>query len=189
MLKNKKLLLACITTLSFTSFLQASYWEPKKPTACTKKKKKHTKPKPTITAIVHRDINLTTFAKLVDAAHMTDLLASDVNFTVFAPNDDAFQALPYGKLKRLLAPENYDQLTKIMNYHLVGKKYSATRLAQIPENKKLIDGLQAISGDKVIITKKNDITSIADARIIKTINARNGVIHIINRVLEIPDKK
>jgi uncharacterized surface protein with fasciclin (FAS1) repeats len=188
-LKNKKLLLACITTLSFVPILQASYWEPKKAPACHKKKKKHTKPRPTITAIVNKDLQLTTLAKLLDAAHMTDLLSSDVNFTLFAPNDEAFQALPYGKLKRLSAPENRHQLTELINYHLVGKKYSTTKLAQIPENKKFIDGIQTISGNTMSITKRNDIIYINDARIIKTVHARNGVIHIINRVLEMPDRK
>lgn len=189
-LKNKKLLLILITTLSFAVTLKASYWEPKKTPACSmKKKKKHTKQKPTITALVHKDLQLTTLAKLLDAASMNDLLASDVNFTLFAPSDDAFQALPYGKLKRLLTPENRNQLTEILSYHLVGKKYSVPKLDQLPENKKFTDGIQTISGDKIIITKRDTITYINDARIIRTVHARNGIIHIVNRVLEIPDKK
>lgn len=121
----------------------------------------------------------TTLVAAVQAAGLVDTLKGPGPFTVFAPTDAAFAALPAGTVEDLLKPENKDKLTAILTYHVVPGKVMSTDLSE---------GLKAatVQGGEVTITleggaKVNGATiSTAD------IAATNGVIHVIDAVIMPP---
>jgi len=127
------------------------------------------------------DGRFTTLVAAVQAAELVDTLKSEGPFTVFAPTDDAFAALPAGALDSLLLPENKQQLTDILLYHVVAGKVMAADVVGL-------DGQSAetalagksisikINGDKVIL---NDSVNV----IITDVETSNGVIHVIDAVL------
>ena len=118
----------------------------------------------------------TTLVAAVTAAGLVDTLKGDGPFTVFAPTDAAFAALPAGTVEDLLKPENKDKLVAILTYHVVAGKVMSTDLTE---------GMKAatVNGAEVTITldggaKVNGAT-ISTADII----AKNGVIHVIDAVI------
>jgi transforming growth factor-beta-induced protein len=127
------------------------------------------------------DGRFTTLVAAAQAAELVDTLKSEGPFTVFAPTDDAFAALPAGTLDSLLLAENKQQLTDILLYHVVPGKVMAADVVGL-------DGQSAetalagksisikIDGDKVIL---NDSVNV----IITDIETSNGVIHVIDAVL------
>ena len=121
----------------------------------------------------------TTLVAAVTAAGLVDTLKGEGPFTVFAPTDEAFAALPAGTVDTLLLPENLDQLTAILTYHVVPGKVMSTDLSE---------GLTAatVNGADVTITldggaKVNGATITA-----ADIEASNGVIHVIDTVIMPP---
>jgi uncharacterized surface protein with fasciclin (FAS1) repeats len=118
----------------------------------------------------------TTLVAAVEAAGLVETLKGEGPFTVFAPTDAAFAALPAGTVEDLLKPENKDKLTAILTYHVVPGKVMSTDLTE---------GMKAatVQGGEVTITldggaKVNGATvSTAD------IEATNGVIHVIDQVI------
>lgn len=117
----------------------------------------------------------TTLAQAVEAAGLSSKLSGG-NFTIFAPTDQAFSSsLPQGALQLLLEPQNKDLLQKVLSYHVVPGRITASRLKS--GSVKTLGGTVAVrkTGKKVII---ND-ASVTQA----DIKASNGVIHAVNRVL------
>ena len=124
-----------------------------------------------------------TLAAAVTAAGLVDTLKGPGPFTVFAPTDAAFAALPAGTVEKLLKPENKDQLTAVLTYHVVSGKVMAADVVKLSEAK-TVNGASlkiAVTGDKVMI---NDTATVAKA----DISASNGVIHVIDTVLLPPTK-
>ena len=123
-----------------------------------------------------------TLAAALGAAGLVDTLKAAGPFTVFAPTDAAFAKLPAGTVENLLKPENKDQLTAILTYHVVAGKVMAADVVKLSEAK-TVNGASvkiAVNGDKVMV---NDATvSAAD------VAASNGVIHVIDTVLLPPAK-
>ncbi len=121
----------------------------------------------------------TTLVAAVTAAGLVDTLKGEGPFTVFAPSDAAFAALPAGTVEDLLKPENKDKLTALLTYHVIAGKVMAADLTE---------GMKAatVNGAEVTITldggaKVNGATiSTAD------IAAKNGVIHVIDAVIMPP---
>jgi uncharacterized surface protein with fasciclin (FAS1) repeats len=109
---------------------------------------------------------------------LVETLQGEGPFTVFAPNDEAFAALPEGLLEKLLLPENIAVLTSILTYHVVAGKVMSTDVttgdAATVEGSTL--ALDTMSGVMV-----NDATVIA-----ADVEASNGVIHVIDKVLVPP---
>ncbi len=127
------------------------------------------------------DGRFTTLVAAVQAAELVDTLKSEGPFTVFAPTDDAFAALPAGTLDSLLLPENKQQLTDILLYHVVAGKVMAADVVglngQSAETALAGKSISIkIDGDKVIL---NDTVNV----IITDIETSNGVIHVIDAVL------
>ena len=122
-----------------------------------------------------------TLAAALEAAGLVDTLKGAGPFTVFAPTDEAFAKLPAGTVENLLKPENKDQLTAILTYHVVPGKVMAADVAGIDEaktvNGKMID--VEVDGSSV---KVNDATVTA-----ADIAASNGVIHVIDTVILPPE--
>lgn len=117
-----------------------------------------------------------TLVAAVQAAGLVDTLKGDGPFTVFAPTDDAFAALPEGTVESLLLPENKEQLIAILTYHVVPGKVMSTDLS---------DDMTAatVQGGDIMIDLDNGVM-INDASVVTAdISTSNGVIHVIDKVI------
>jgi len=118
-----------------------------------------------------------TLAAALDAAGLVDTLKGPGPFTVFAPTDDAFAKLPAGTLDNLLKPENKDQLTAILTYHVVPGKVMAADVVKLKDAK-------TVNGKMLKVTVEGNTVMINDAKVAATdIVASNGVIHVIDTVV------
>lgn len=118
-----------------------------------------------------------TLVAAVSAADLVSTLQSDGPFTVFAPTDAAFAALPAGTVETLLKPENKDQLTAILTYHVLPGKVMAADIA----GKRLSP--TTVNGKAVHVDGRNGV-KVENATVIQAdISASNGVIHVIDSVL------
>ena len=121
-----------------------------------------------------------TLTKALGAAGLVETLTGEGPFTVFAPTDEAFAKLPAGTLESLLKPENKDQLTKILTYHVVPGAVKAADVVRLDEAK-------TVNGQKVTVKTSGDTVMINDAKVTSTdIAASNGVIHVIDTVIMPP---
>jgi uncharacterized surface protein with fasciclin (FAS1) repeats len=131
-----------------------------------------------IVAVASSTEGFSTLVAALTAAGLVETLQGEGPFTVFAPNDEAFAALPAGLLEKLLLPENIGVLTAILTYHVVAGKVLSTDVttgdAATVEGSTL--ALDTMSGVMV-----NDATVIA-----ADVEASNGVIHVIDKVLVPP---
>lgn len=131
----------------------------------------------------------TTLVAAVKAADLVDTLMSDGPFTVFAPVNDAFAALPDGTVETLLKPENKGQLTKILTYHVVPGKLSGADLMAKVKAMGGYHNLKTASGDVITAKIQGGALWIFDenggaAKVtIADVNQSNGVIHVVNKVL------
>ena len=129
--------------------------------------------------IVDTAVDAGTFSTLVaavEAAGLVETLKGEGPFTVFAPTDEAFAALPEGTVENLLKPENIDQLTAILTYHVVPGKVMSTDLT---------DDMMAttVQGSDVMIDLDNGVM-VEEATVVSAdIEASNGVIHVIDKVI------
>jgi uncharacterized surface protein with fasciclin (FAS1) repeats len=128
------------------------------------------------TAII--DGRFTTLVAAVQAADLVDTLKGEGPFTVFAPTDDAFAALPAGTLDTLLMPENKQQLTDILLYHVVPGKVLAEDVVDLSAAPTVLgkDATVKVEDGKVFLNDNVEI-------IITDIETSNGVIHVIDSVL------
>lgn len=122
-----------------------------------------------------------TLVKAVQASGLEDLLRKTGPFTVFAPQNEAFEAVPAETLEELLKPENQASLQRILGYHIVPGRYTAADVGTL-------ESASTLNGQSVSIRVENGEVLVNDARVVKTdVIAQNGVIHVINRVL-MPDQ-
>lgn len=120
--------------------------------------------------------SFTTLVAAVEAAGLVDTLKGEGPFTVFAPTDEAFAALPAGTVEDLLKPENKDQLVAILTYHVVPGKVMSTDLS---------NGMMAatVQGGEITIMTEGGVM-VNDANVVTAdIEASNGVIHVIDKVI------
>ncbi|WP_170606787.1 fasciclin domain-containing protein [Ruegeria arenilitoris] len=118
-----------------------------------------------------------TLVAAVQAAGLVDTLKGDGPFTVFAPTDEAFAALPEGTVESLLLPENKDQLVSILTYHVVPAKVMSGDIAG--KRAKVL----TVQGDRLSVNAKNGV-KVNDAKVVKAdIEASNGVIHVVDAVI------
>lgn len=132
----------------------------------------------------------TTLVAAIQAAGLVETLQSEGPFTVFAPVNDAFAALPNGTVESLLLPENKATLTKVLTAHVVAGDWSAADI--IAAARTSSDGFyhfNALSGDALSAQVKGDNVFIFDESgnasliTVADVNQLNGVIHVINAVL------
>ena len=117
----------------------------------------------------------TTLLAAVEAAGLVDTLKGDGPFTVFAPTDEAFAALPTGTLEALLA--DTEALSQILLYHVVAGQVTAEQVVEL-------DTAQTVEGSAVTIRVENGKVFINDAEVVATdILTSNGVIHVIDQVI------
>ncbi len=120
--------------------------------------------------------SFTTLVTAVEAAGLVETLKGEGPFTVFAPTDEAFAALPEGTVETLLMPENIDQLTAILTYHVVPGAVMSGDLS---------DGMMAstVQGGDLMISL-GDSVMVNDATVTTAdIEASNGVIHVVDTVI------
>lgn len=124
--------------------------------------------------------SFTTLVAAVEAAGLVETLKGEGPFTVFAPTDEAFAALPAGTVENLLKPENKEQLVAVLTYHVVPGKVMSADLAG-----KTLDA-ETVQGSTVAIDATSGVT--VDGANVTTadIEATNGVIHVIDAVI-LPD--
>lgn len=132
---------------------------------------------PDIVDIASSNPDFSTLVAAVSAADLVDTLKSDGPFTVFAPTNAAFAALPSGTVETLLKPENKDQLVKVLTYHVVPGKVTSDQLAGKRMDVATVQGQTVhVDGRKGVKVNRSNVTA-AD------IMASNGVIHVIDKVL------
>ena len=121
-----------------------------------------------------------TLVAAVKAADLVDTLKSDGPFTVFAPTNEAFAALPAGTVDMLLQPENKDKLVKVLTYHVVSGKVKAKQAMSL-------SSATTVEGGDIAISSKMNHVMINNAKVVKAdVMTTNGVIHVIDKVL-LPD--
>ena len=132
----------------------------------------------TITQIAAGDPQFSTLVTALKAAGLAGVLNKRGRYTVFAPTNRAFAKLPRGTVKNLLKPKNRGKLKKILLYHVLGKKVFAEDIPRHPIR------VKTLNGKKITATRHGRRVRINNARVTTgNILARNGVIHVINRVL------
>ena len=130
--------------------------------------------KPNIVEVADKAGSFKTLITALNAAQLTDTLASQGPFTVLAPTDEAFAALPEGALESLLA--NPDQLKAVLTLHVIAGRAEASDVVGLAE----VETLQG----SVLPIDATDGVEIGGAKVVAAdVDAANGVIHVIDRVL------
>ena len=120
--------------------------------------------------------DFSTLVAAVKAAGLVETLSGEGPFTVFAPTNAAFAALPDGTVEMLLKPENKEKLTKILTYHVIPAKVMA---ADVKPGE-----VATVEGSNVTIKVADGKVTVDGANVVKTdIVASNGVIHVIDKVI------
>jgi uncharacterized surface protein with fasciclin (FAS1) repeats len=130
-----------------------------------------------IVEVASANPDFSTLVAAIKAAGLVETLSGKGPFTVFAPTNDAFAALPAGTLDNLLKPENKQQLVSILTYHVVSGNIKSTDLK---------DGQKAktVNGKEAKIALKGGKAMVNDASVKKAdVAASNGVIHVIDKVI------
>lgn len=135
-----------------------------------------------IVATAQSNPQFSTLVTAIQAAGITDTLKDSGDLTVFAPTNEAFEALPAEKLDMLLKPENKEKLVDILTYHVVEGKVMASDVMDM-------DSATSLEGSDIHISVDGDSVMVNDATVIKAdVKASNGVIHAIDKVI-MPKKR
>jgi uncharacterized surface protein with fasciclin (FAS1) repeats len=118
-----------------------------------------------------------TLAAALGAAGLAGTLKGPGPFTVFAPTDAAFAKLPAGTVEMLLKPENKDQLTAVLTYHVVPGRVTAEQAGELKE-------ANTVNGKPLRISTRGEAVMVNEARVVNAdVAASNGVIHVIDTVM------
>jgi uncharacterized surface protein with fasciclin (FAS1) repeats len=129
---------------------------------------------PDIVDIAVSNDNFKTLVAAVQAAGLVDALKSPGPFTVFAPVDTAFANLPPGTVQTLV--QNPPQLARILKFHVVAGKYTKADLAKL-------NSVESLEGSPIPINCKTAFEVKNSTVIMENIEADNGIIHVIDRVI------
>lgn len=132
--------------------------------------------KPNVVKVAIGSKDHTTLVAAVQAADLVNALSNNGPFTVFAPTNAAFDALPAGTVDGLLKPEKKEDLANILQYHVA---VSSLQLDYLSDGQEI----EMVNGGKVTIHIKDGKYMINDANIVGTVPASNGIIHVIDKVL------
>jgi uncharacterized surface protein with fasciclin (FAS1) repeats len=136
----------------------------------------------TIVDVASANGSFKTLVAAVKAAGLVETLSGKGPFTVFAPTDEAFAALPKGTLDKLLKPENKKTLKKILTYHVVSGEVTSKAIKP--------GAVKTVEGSPVTVTVKNGSVKVDKASVVKAdVKASNGVIHVIDKVILPPGLK
>ena len=132
----------------------------------------------TIVEVAQGNPEFSTLVSAITAAGLAESLSAAGPFTVFAPTNAAFDALPEGLLEKLLLPENKETLGKILTYHVVQAKVMAADV--------MAGDVASLEGSNIAITTDGGV-KVNDANVTATdVEASNGVIHVIDAVIVPP---
>lgn len=131
--------------------------------------------KPNILQIARKSEDHKTLAAAIDAAGVQNVLVNAGPLTVFAPNDAAFDKLPEGTVENLLKPENKQKLAKIITSHA---SPASLKKAQLTEGRQVY----LATGQYVDVEVKDGETYVNGAKVLGTVDASNGVIHVVDKV-------
>ena len=135
----------------------------------------------TIVEVVAANPALRSMTAAIQAGGLTSILQGQGPFTVFAPTDQAFASVPAATRQRLLQPQNRKTLTQILSYHVVPGELSSSQLKP--------GSVKTLEGQTLDIKTGNQVT-VNNARVSQPdIQASNGVIHVIDRIIVPPDAK
>jgi uncharacterized surface protein with fasciclin (FAS1) repeats len=129
----------------------------------------------TIVDVASDNDSFDTLVQAVQAANLGETLSSEGPYTVFAPTDEAFNQLPDGALDFLLQPENQDLLAEMLTYHVVSGSVMSGDLSS--------GGVDTLNGGIAVGVSDNGVVINNASVVTADIEASNGVIHVINRVL------
>ena len=134
----------------------------------------------TIVDVAASNPDFETLVAAVTAAGLGETLSGEGPFTVFAPTDAAFEALPEGLLDALLLPENKDALTSILTYHVVAGEVMSTDVQP--------GDVTTVEGEAIVVTTPDGKVVLNDTATVTAVDvdASNGVIHVIDGVLVPP---
>ena len=119
--------------------------------------------------------DFTTLVAAVEAAGLVETLSGEGPFTVFAPTDAAFAALPEGVLEKLLLPENKELLVKILTYHVVSGQVLAADV--------VAGDVASVEGSTIALDTMDGVTVNGAKVVAADVLASNGVIHVIDAVI------
>jgi uncharacterized surface protein with fasciclin (FAS1) repeats len=130
-----------------------------------------------VVALAQDTPDLSTLVTAVSTADLVPTLQGEGPFTVFAPTNAAFEKLGDDAVQSLLEPENRDQLTSILTYHVVPGKLTAADLKDGQQ-------LETVAGETLTVTVDGDKVMAGDATVVQpNVEASNGVVHVIDGVL------
>jgi len=132
----------------------------------------------TIVEVAAGNPDFSTLVAAVQAAGLAETLSGTGPFTVFAPTNEAFEALPAGLLDKLLLPENKDALTAILTYHVVA--------AEVPSSAVEPGKAASVEGSELTLATDGGVTVDGATVVTADVEASNGVIHVIDKVLVPP---
>jgi uncharacterized surface protein with fasciclin (FAS1) repeats len=131
----------------------------------------------------------TTLVAAVKAAGLVDTLKSDGPFTVFAPVNSAFAALPAGTVDALLKPENKSTLTSVLTYHVVAGKFMAKDVLKLIKDNGGKASVKTVQGGTLTLTTDGKSVMLTDEKggmatvAVADLKGSNGVIHVIDKVV------
>jgi uncharacterized surface protein with fasciclin (FAS1) repeats len=130
----------------------------------------------TIIGVATGNKELKTLTAAIKAAGLEETLSGKGPFTVFAPTDKAFAALPPGTVDELLKPENKEKLVQLLTYHVVSGKMDAASLKS--------GDVPSVQGKPITVKVKSKKVMVNEATVTQAdVPASNGVIHLIDKVI------
>ena len=124
--------------------------------------------------------DFSTLVAAVQAAGVENALVNAGPLTVFAPTNDAFAKLPEGTVEELVKPENQAKLAFILTHHVAPANFPIKTLAKNAEKGRL---LGMASGQYLEVTQDGDDIYVGGTKILATVNASNGIIHVVGDVI------
>lgn len=136
----------------------------------------------TVVGMVSSSNSFKTLAAAIKAADLSETLSGKGPYTLFAPTDQAFAALPAGTVETLMKPENKDKLVKVLTYHVVSSEAGSGDLKP--------GKVTSVEGSAIDVKTSGKEVLVNDAKILKAdVKASNGIIHVIDKVILPPDLK
>ncbi|WP_338648090.1 fasciclin domain-containing protein [Flavobacterium sp. KS-LB2] len=144
---------------------------------------------PNIVGVAAGNADFSTLVAAVKAASLVETLSGDGPFTVFAPNNAAFDKLPAGTVDGLLKPESLDKLKAVLTYHVVAGKFDAATVIDAINKNNGKYTVTTVQGGTIVLSLKDGKVMLTDANggtatvVLADVAASNGVIHAIDTVV------
>jgi len=143
-----------------------------------------------IAAVASGNKELSTLVSALKAADLVEMMTAEGSYTVFAPNNNAFEKLPNKlSIATLAKPENKELLTSILQYHVVSGEVTSAELAKAIEGAKGKYTFKTVGGKELTASLKNDKIMLKDEKnnkvqiILGNVEASNGIVHVVSDVL------